>query len=94
MGFQSVYEDKSDRDDVYQNILEAAIIDPLIDLHSMAKLMDAHEGEVDLWIRTGYNDIIDSMQEEIDNDGANKAFLLSITTGGNTIMDEIQGAFI
>lgn len=94
MSTVSIYSDVSDRDDVYQNLLLAAIADYNVNNDEMAICMDSHYGEVDLYIRTGVNTVISSLEDEIANNGVSKAFLESTNSKGIKIIDIIKSTIV
>ena len=89
MGFQSIYTDRSDREDVFDGLLQSGIEDPVVDNHKLSKLFNHHAGCVEMYIRTGWNDVIDSLENE--SNAEDFAFLNSLTDDGeNTLLDVIK----
>jgi hypothetical protein len=89
MGFESIYDDRSDREDIFDALLIGGVSDIGIDNHSIGVLFDTYAGEVQLYLRTGWNEIIDSLNNEITNSGSNKDFLESMDSEGVTILSVI-----
>ena len=91
----SIITDASDREDAINALLEAATANPLIDNDEMAILFSDMSGYVLIYERAGLTGILDSLQDQIDNNGTHKTFLLSFTDAENTttVMQAI-GSFI
>lgn len=93
MAFQSAL-DKSDREDVYSIFLSNLHDDSIWDLKDFSDLVDKYSGKFDLYIRFGYNAILDCLQDEIDNNGDHKTFIQTVGEGGKTIQQEITTVLI
>lgn len=90
MIFKSIYTDRSDREDVFDELLQGGVDDPSVDDRLLADLFNDHAGGVEMYIRTGCNVIIDHLEESVKH----VEFLNSETNNGIKVIDVIKGTLL
>lgn len=90
MGFQSIHSDKSDREDVFNELLQSAVSESYVDNNGLSKLFNDHSGGVELYLRTGWNELIVNLEADL----INKPFLDSINDDGHSIIFLIKNTLI